>query len=57
MMEKKATKPTREWVWANAWAHIAAADTCPDAKIASSWADACLREFDARFPQGKECAS
>ena len=56
-MEKKATKPTREWVWANAWAHIAADDTCPDAKIASSWADACLREFDARFPQGKECAS
>lgn len=55
-MEKKATKPTREWVWANAWAFVAAADTCRDLKVATAWADACLRDFDARFPQGQESA-
>lgn len=41
----------REQVWLAAWLAVARASNSTKDEAATSWADACLREFDKRFPQ------
>jgi hypothetical protein len=49
----------REEVWLRAWICTASAANCTEAKIATTWADKCLADFDARFtdPKRKELAA
>lgn len=42
----------REWAWLNAWCG-AAAKQHTSKENAVQWADACLVEFDKRFPEVK----
>jgi hypothetical protein len=43
----------RPQVWLQAWCAVAAAVTCPKHEVAASWADACLKAFDERFPSAR----
>lgn len=43
----------RQHVWSTAWAATASSWACKQPEVATSWADACLSDFDKRFPAPK----
>jgi len=53
-MSKDEGRPSRESAWLQAWLVVARAEGAHKPVVATSWADACLAAFDARFPQKKE---
>lgn len=40
----------RSQVWLAAWVAVATANDCKQPKVATTWADHCLADFDRRFP-------
>lgn len=48
-MNKDGERPAREAVWLSAWLTVANANDCKKSETPTIWADACLRDFDARF--------
>lgn len=41
-------------VWIKAWCSTASASDCKDAKVATVWADKCLKDFEERFKTEEE---
>lgn len=46
---REGEKPSREYVWLQAWLAVARASNSTQASTADSWADHCLAAFDRRF--------
>lgn len=45
---------SRERAWLDTWIAVATSSNCNSSKVATDWADVCLREFDRRFPDKQE---
>lgn len=50
----KGGEISREAVWLTAWCVVATSNSCTSKAVAANWADACLAEFDTRFPAKPE---
>ena len=54
MRQTKDGLNTREAVWLQAWLAVANASNSTHIVAANKWADACLAEFDKRFPAPRD---
>lgn len=54
ILTQKGEPVDRTQVWLTAWIAVATSASCMSSDVATTWADRCLRDFDARFTAAKQ---